>query len=612
MDKKQATFIEKSIKTHGDKYDYSKVKYVNTNTHVIIICKKHNYEFNQNPNNHIRGTNCPKCGLEERSSKRKTPIEEFLTKANKKHNNKFVCGYSKVVYKNSDTPVIIICPEHGEFTQTPYHHLKGKFACNKCAIKDSVKNRTKDDNIFLEEIKNLFGDKFDYAKVNYINSRTDVILICNKHNKEFKINPTFLLISKFACPDCVTDNKKICLSKPLDEFIEEANEKHKNKFVDGYSKVEYVNIKTDVIIICPEHGEFVMTPYQHLNSPTGCQKCSGKYKKNTEEFIEEAIKIHPNNLDDYSQVEYINSHANVIIYCKKHNKNYTQTPSVHLNGGRCKNCGDEEGGEKRRYTKDEFIHKAQEQNSKNLDDYSSINFINCSTPINIRCIIHGVYEILPYSHIQGRRCIKCKNENTSIRCMLPTEEFIKRSNEKHNNFYGYTQVEYFGIDIKVKILCPDHGEFTQTPHNHMNGSRCKRCTMNGCSKVQIEWLTFLENELNLKIEHHDNGGEHKIKNKKRSSADGYCKDINTIFEFHGCYYHGCKKCKPTGTNPTCKKSFEYLYNNTQKKKEHCINEGYKYIEIWECDWNNIKKQDDLLDDYIKNLIVINNYLLNNN
>ena len=146
----------------------------------------------------------------------------------------------------------------------------------------------------------------------------------------------------------------------------------------------------------------------------------------------------------------------------------------------------------------------------------------------------------------------------------------------------------------------------------MNGAICKRCSMNGCSKAQIEWLKFLEDELNLKIEHHDNGGEHRIKNTKRNDADGYCEEINTIFEFQGCYFHGCKKCYPSGINPTSKKSYQELYERTLNKKLHCINEGYKYIEIWECEWSAIKISNELLDKYINDLINTNSYLINMN
>ena len=605
MEQKQIDFIIKATEKHGDKYDYSKVIYINSTTNVIIICKKHNYEFEQRPNNHINGANCHKCGSEASSEKRKNPIEDFIIKANEKHNNKF--DYSKVIYINSNTHVIIICPEHGEFAQSPHHHLGNKFGCNKCAVKHNSTHATKDNTTFIDEIKAKFGDKFDCSKVNYINSKKPIMLICKKHNTEFNTIPNTLLISKLCCPDCVIDKKKEKAS--IDDFIEKANIKHNNKF--DYSKVIYINSKKKVIIVCPEHGEISITPYQHLHSPMGCQKCSGHHHRNLDDFIEEAIKIHGNSYD-YSKVNYINSSTPVIIYCKKHTKDFLQTPSSHLSGSNCKLCAYEIGSEKRRYTKEEFITKAKATFPNSLDDYSSIEYVNLSTKVNIKCNIHGIYSTIPRDYLCGHRCTNCKNDKLSKLFRLSQDEFIKRSNEKHNNFYDYKEVDYINSDVKVRIGCPKHGIFLQTPHNHMNGAICKRCSMNGCSKAQIEWLKFLEDELNLKIEHHDNGGEHRIKNTKRNDADGYCEEINTIFEFQGCYFHGCKKCYPSGINPTSKKSYQELNERTLKKKLHCVNEGYRYIEIWECEWSAIKTSNELLDKYINDLTNTNSYLINMN
>ena len=177
---------------------------------------------------------------------------------------------------------------------------------------------------------------------------------------------------------------------------------------------------------------------------------------------------------------------------------------MHLSGSRCKLCADEIGSEKRKYTKEEFLQLAKDAHPNNLDDYSSIEYVNISTKINIKCNIHGFYPSRPADYLQGHRCSRCGKDKLSLQFRLSKEEFIKRSNEKHNNFYDYKNVEYINTDVKVIIECLKHGNFSQTPHNHMNGVGCKRCTINGCSKVQIEWLKFLENELNLKIEHHEN------------------------------------------------------------------------------------------------------------
>ncbi len=74
-----------------------------------------------------------------------------------------------------------------------------------------------------------------------------------------------------------------------EEFIKKAKEIHGDKY--DYSKVEYTSTNDKVCIICPEHGEFWQRPHNHLKGQ-GCPKCSGKFKTDTEYFIEKAKKIH--------------------------------------------------------------------------------------------------------------------------------------------------------------------------------------------------------------------------------------------------------------------------------------------------------------------------------
>ena len=117
-------WIENARNVHGDKYDYSKVKYVGTHTKVCIICPIHG-GFEQTPHNHLEGQSCPTCG------KCIPTKEEWITSARKVHGNKY--DYSKVEYVNARTKVCIICPEHGEFCQTPHKHLSGS-GCPKCNL----------------------------------------------------------------------------------------------------------------------------------------------------------------------------------------------------------------------------------------------------------------------------------------------------------------------------------------------------------------------------------------------------------------------------------------------------------------------------------------------
>jgi superfamily II DNA or RNA helicase len=117
-------FIIKAKQVHGDKYDYSKVVYVNNQIKVCIICPIHG-EFYQTPKTHLSGSGCPKC-----SGNKKYTKEDFVQESSKVHGYKY--DYSKVEYKNNKTDVCIICPIHGEFYQAPKNHLSGQ-GCPICA-----------------------------------------------------------------------------------------------------------------------------------------------------------------------------------------------------------------------------------------------------------------------------------------------------------------------------------------------------------------------------------------------------------------------------------------------------------------------------------------------
>lgn len=116
-------FVLKSIKIHGDKYDYSLVNYVNSTTKVEVICKKHG-SFYINPSNHLNGQGCSRCvGLNKKTT------DEFKISANRKHGD--IYDYSFVDYKNNRTKVNILCKKHGLFKQIPKDHLNGS-GCKLC------------------------------------------------------------------------------------------------------------------------------------------------------------------------------------------------------------------------------------------------------------------------------------------------------------------------------------------------------------------------------------------------------------------------------------------------------------------------------------------------
>jgi hypothetical protein len=194
-------FIKKAINVHGNKYDYSKVNYKNSATKVCIICHEHG-EFYQTPHNHLHGQNCPFCiGRNIKHTK-----ESFVEIAKQVHNDKY--DYSKTEYINNKTKVCIICPEHGEFWQTPKHHLRGD-GCPKCI----GRNRTTEE--FIEKAKQVHGDKYDYSKTEYKNTRTKLKIICLKHG-EFWQTPHSHLLGN-GCPICRSSHLENEIKKLLDD-----------------------------------------------------------------------------------------------------------------------------------------------------------------------------------------------------------------------------------------------------------------------------------------------------------------------------------------------------------------------------------------------------------
>ena len=140
-------FIKRVKEVHGNEYDYSKVKYEGVDSKVIIICKKHG-EFKQTPSSHLKKSGCPKC-----FGNKKLTTQEFIKKAKKIHDNKY--NYLKVKYNGSHTGIMILCKKHGEFKQTPAHHLSG-YGCQKCSHKIS-----KSGNKWLNKIEKKLGYKLE-------------------------------------------------------------------------------------------------------------------------------------------------------------------------------------------------------------------------------------------------------------------------------------------------------------------------------------------------------------------------------------------------------------------------------------------------------------------
>ena len=563
-------FIQKAREMHGDKYDYCKTVYENNLKEVIIICKEHG-EFLQLPKTHKRGNGCKDCGKNTRSLKRSSNTVDFIKKASDIHGNLY--DYSKVEYKKAIEKVIIICKKHGEFNQTPNGHLDGK-GCRKCSDKkasDRIRSNTEE---FIEKAREIHGTNFNYDNVDYIDANTPLIIKCKEGHIFYQTANSHL--SGSGCKFCSG-----VYQSNTEEFIKKAREIHGNLY--GYDQVKYKNAMTKVKIMCNIHGIFEMKPNGHLSAGYGCQKCGHNMTIfNTNDFIEKAREIHQNNYD-YSESNYVNMTTFVNIMCKKGHL-FIQTPSNHITHKQgCQTCAGNYKSNTEEFIQKSILHHGLKYN------YEKVNYINNHTNITIICQEHGEFIQTPASHLSnGYGCQTCANYYRRINQSSNIENFIQKARETHSDKYNYSKVNYVNARTKVIIICQEHGEFTQIPDSHLRGCGCPKCSPRGYSKKAIEYLTFMSNINGIHIQHAENDGEYKIPNT-RWSADGYCVETNTIYEFHGTEYHGDPRCCDPDECNYLDKNYGELYQNTKEREKVIESMGYNLIVMWEYDWDKIIK-----------------------
>ncbi len=215
---RKAKFIDAAAKKHSDKYSYQAVWYVNNGTPVEILCPEHG-SFFQRPGAHIKGQGCPQCGNAQRGEKRRLNTQLFIEKAIEVHGEHY--DYSSVDYVTSDDDVIIICPEHGAFSQNPSNHLQGA-GCKKCALIASGAEKTaKRSGNLINGFREVHGNRYDYSATKYINSQTKITVICPSHGA-FSVTPANHMFGH-GCPDCARENRPDYIDKRVRSDSEYAN-----------------------------------------------------------------------------------------------------------------------------------------------------------------------------------------------------------------------------------------------------------------------------------------------------------------------------------------------------------------------------------------------------
>jgi Zn ribbon nucleic-acid-binding protein len=255
-------FLGKAIDKHGQTFSYTGLIYKNWSTYIDITCTLHG-KVKVLPATHIRRTcgGCEPCDLLQK-------LQSFLKKANEEHDYRY--DYSKVIYINSSTPIIIICPDHGNFIKRPDNHAEGA-RCPKCVAIERVSVKTTEQ--FVSQVSSIHKNKYLYLKTDYKHNYIEVIITCEKHG-DYKKKPVQHIRGQ-GCPECENEyNERLIAEKTVD-FLERIKDVHTEGEYD-YSKVKLVASDQKITIIHNKcRKEFDQYPHDHLRG-SGCNQCKFK------------------------------------------------------------------------------------------------------------------------------------------------------------------------------------------------------------------------------------------------------------------------------------------------------------------------------------------------
>lgn len=318
-------FIRRAINIHGDKYDYSKVDYVNNRTKVQIICNKCGNTFKQPPKNHLQGQGCPKCAFIGKPLENR--LERFISTILGKYGSDFTFPNVKDEYKNKKSYITTTCNRCGNVSQVMAEYLvSNHYTCKKCPYLYSY-----------EQLKSITG--LDIIPFEGLREK-HVEINCKKHGP-YKAVIKSILKGKSMCRRCCHDRAVSARKLSPETFKKRLHEKFGDLIVPYIE--EFVNTSTPMTFKCSKCGsEFKRQPnnFLSLKLKDPCPECSKKIQteektKTIEDFISDAEKIYGKDAYDFSETVYTNSRSKVIIKCNSCGKTFEKEANSFLQGHGC-------------------------------------------------------------------------------------------------------------------------------------------------------------------------------------------------------------------------------------------------------------------------------------
>jgi len=217
----------------------------------------------------ISSKNTKSCGcLKHKPAVSRISTDDFVARAKTLHGERL--DYSLVQYVGAKIPVVISCPVHGQFSQTPQDHLRSPSGCPQCSALSRTEKQTSSTEEFVERSLVIHGGKYSYENVDYKTARIKVGITCKLHGV-FHQYPHQHLVG-VGCPICASKANGDMKRGSVEKFILSAREVHGDKY--DYSRVVYITARTRVELFCNTHQKvFWQTPDNHTRR-MGCPSCA--------------------------------------------------------------------------------------------------------------------------------------------------------------------------------------------------------------------------------------------------------------------------------------------------------------------------------------------------
>lgn len=357
-------WVIKAKQIHEDKYDYSKVEYINQSTPVFLICLVHNNSFKYSPRLHLKSISggCKVCEKERRvvvskdpsrkkPSSRKKSNEQYIVESKALHGDKY--GYDRCIYKGTHEIVELYCNTCKDYFKTyAGDHIRKDKACGcpVCGLRDRKPRVSKTTyDVLVKKIKERWESFGHINFEQYViendrklyprNKESFINIYCKKHKttSSRSLNDVFKSTRKFSmCDECLVESNRTPKEVLLKE-LEYAKEYFNNYY--DYSLIDIDNFKGlnhPIIIVCPKHGEVPITWDRHFKRLNHCNKCSKSYT------LEDVLSVIEKSKKDFISTKYLKVETNSSnfvknyvlkdMYCTLHNKKFNQTYNAFRDG----------------------------------------------------------------------------------------------------------------------------------------------------------------------------------------------------------------------------------------------------------------------------------------